>query len=111
MSKPAFSGTFAATSLAEVLKMLVQAKQTGNLLIDNDGIKGAVALENGLIINARADECVGMHALFQFVAWHGAHFEFHEQPLAPDLTRDLSVYDPGVLITGVAAKTDACAEI
>jgi hypothetical protein len=111
MPKPVFSGTLTATNLAEALRMLVQAKKTGNLVLDHDGVKGAVALENGLIINAKAEDCIGMHALFQFVSWNNAHFEFQEQPLAPDLTRDLSVYDPEVLITGVAAKTGACAEI
>lgn len=104
MPTPAPSGPFATTNLAEILRMLVQAKQTGMLILQNGDEEGLVALENGMILNAKTGPCSGMHALFQMVGWHEAHFEFRQQPLAPDQSRDLCVYDPGVLITGVAAK-------
>jgi len=45
-------------------------------------------------------------ALFQFVGWSDASIEFHERPIPADLPRDLAVYDPEVLITGVAFKVD-----
>lgn len=108
MSSPASSEPF---HLAEILRMLVQARQTGILLIQNGEEEGAVALENGMIVDAKTGLQSGMHALFEFVGWSGAHFEFREKPLASDLSRDLAVYDPEVLITGVAAKVAAGATI
>ena len=45
-------------------------------------------------------------ALFHFVAWHEAKFNFKEGPIGSDYARDLAVYDPQVLITGVALKLD-----
>jgi hypothetical protein len=111
MPIPPFSGTFATTNLAETLRMLVQAKQTGILYIHHGAEEGILALENGMIINAKTALHSGMHALFEFVGWHEAHFEFKEKPLPPDFSRDLSVYDAGVLIAGVAAKVAAGATI
>jgi hypothetical protein len=107
MPSPASFGPFATTNLAEILRMLVQAKQTGMLMLHNEGAEGFVALENGMILNAKTGLYTGMHALFQLVSWHEAHLEFRQQAIAPDLSRDLSVYDPEVLITGVAAKGGA----
>ncbi len=99
-----FSGTFRATNLAEILRMLVRARQTGNLIVQEGSHEGTLAVENGMIVNAKAGLSSGMHALFELVGWRQARFEFREQALAADLPRDLSVYDPEVLITGVAAK-------
>jgi hypothetical protein len=104
MSTPEFSGSFSTTNLAEVLRMLVQAKQTGILVLQNAEEEGAVSMENGMILNAKAGADSGMRALFQIVGWHDARFEFRQQTLDPALKRDLSVYDPKVLITGVAEK-------
>lgn len=106
---PLFSGTFATSSLTEVLRSLVNAKQTGYLKIRDSQQEGFVAIENGLIINARGVHCVALHALFQFVGWRDATFDFHERPMPADLSRDLVVYDPQVLIEGVAFKVDELA--
>jgi len=105
---PLFAGTFVATNLTEILRRLVQAKQTGILKIREAEKEGTLAMENGMIVNAKTGHYGGMHALFQFVAWKEAHFEFQQKPLAVDLTRDLAVYDPEVLIAGVAAKIKEC---
>jgi hypothetical protein len=69
-------------------------------------LEGCLAVENGIILNARAGSDTGLHALFQFVGWREARFEFHERPMPAVLARDLAVYDPQVLITGVAFKVD-----
>ena len=68
--------------------------------------EGCLAIENGIILHARAGPDTGLPALFQFVAWREAQYEFHERPMPADLSRDLAVYDPEVLITGVAFKVD-----
>ena len=87
--------------------MLVQAKQTGILVLQHDEAEGFVSMENGMILNAKAGADSGMRALFEFVGWPEARFEFRQQALAPDLKRDLAVYDPDVLIAGVAEKVGA----
>lgn len=69
-----------------------------------------VALETGMIVNAQTPLHGGMHALFEFVGWNEPHFEFLERPLATDLPRDLAVYDPLVLLAGVAAKMASLAD-
>jgi hypothetical protein len=106
-----FSGTFVGTDLAEILRMLVKARQTGNLTVQESGQEGTLAVENGMIVNAKTGLSSGMHALFELVGWHEARFEFREEPLAPDFPRDLSVYDPEVLIAGVAAKAKSAAMV
>ena len=109
MPHPSFAGPFADTTLAEILQMLIQAKKSGLLFIHSGEEEGSVALENGMILNAQAGPYSGMHALFQFVSWPEAHFQFREQALEASLARDLAVYDPQVLITGVAGKITAAA--
>jgi hypothetical protein len=103
---PLSSGTFSTSNLTDTLRVIVHGKQTGNLKIKDGALEGSVAVENGNILHARAGNSTGLHALFQFVGWREAHYEFQERPIALDLPRDLAVYDPEVLITGVAFKVD-----
>jgi hypothetical protein len=103
---PLLSGTFATSNLTELLRVLVNAKQTGYLIVKEGEQEGHLAVENGIILHARAGSDTGLHALFQFVGWREARFDFHERPIPADLSRDLAVYDPQVLITGVAFKVD-----
>src|ERR1700691_4484797 len=103
---PLLSGTFATSNLTEILRIIVNAKQTGYLKMVEGGQEGCLAVENGIILHARAGSDTGLHALFQFVGWREARFDFHERPMPADLTRDLAVYDPQVLITGVTFKVD-----
>ena len=103
---PLLSGTFANSNLTEILRIVVDAKQTGYLKLRDGTLEGCLAVENGIFLNARAGSATGLTALFQFVGWREAKFEFHERPLPADLLRDLAVYDPEVLITGIAFKVD-----
>jgi hypothetical protein len=82
------------------------SKQTGYLKVKEGEREGFVAVDNGVIINAKTGPYTALHALFQFVGWREARFDFHERPMSPELSRDLVVYDPKVLITGIAAKVD-----
>jgi len=100
------SGTFATSTLTDILRIIVDAKQTGYLKLKDAQQDGCLAIENGIILHARAGTSTGLPALFQFVGWRDATFEFHERPMPADLLRDLAVYDPQVLITGVAFKVD-----
>jgi len=106
---PVSSGTFNTSSLTEILRMLVNSNQTGYLRIKEGEREGFLSVENGVIVNARIGSTIALHALFQFVAWRTASFDFHERPLPPDQTRDLAVYDPEVLITGIAFKEEELA--
>lgn len=103
---PLSSGTFATSNLTETLRRIVDTKQTGCLKMKEGDQEGCLAVENGIILYARAGSDTGLHALFQFVGWREARFEFHERSMPADLVRDLAVYDPQVLITGVAFKVD-----
>jgi hypothetical protein len=103
---PVLSGIFETSNLTEILRIIVDAKQTGYLKIKEGEQEGFLAVENGIILHARAGSDTGLHALFHFVAWREARFDFHERPMPADLSRDLAVYDPQVLITGVAFKVD-----
>jgi hypothetical protein len=100
------SGTFETSNLTEILRTIVEAKQTGYLKMKEGEQEGCLAVENGIILQARAGTDTGLHALFQFVGWREARYDFHERPMPADLPRDLAVYDPQVLITGVAFKVD-----
>ena len=84
----------------------MEIKQTGCLKISEGEQEGCIAIENGVILYARAGKDTGLHALFQFVGWRDAKFEFQERAIRTDLSRDLAVYDPQVLLTGVAFKVD-----
>lgn len=108
---PVFSGSFTTTNLAEILRMLVNAKQSGYLNIRYHDLDGFLAVENGVILNAKTGPYTAMHALFQFVAWREAEFDFQEKPISPEMPRDLAVYDPQVLITGVATKVEELATV
>jgi len=103
---PLLSGTFASSNLTELLRVIVNAKQTGYLKLKEGEQDGSIAVENGIIVHARIGSDTGLHALFQFVGWREARYDFHERPLPTDLPRDLAVYDPQLLITGVAFKVD-----
>jgi len=103
---PLISGTFETSKLTDILRTIVDVKQTGYLKISDGEQEGCLAVEYGVILQARAGAATGLPALFQFVGWREAKFEFHERPMPADLSRDLAVYDPQVLITGVAFKVD-----
>ena len=100
------SETFATSNLTEILRVIVNAKQTGYLKMKEGGREGCLAVENGIILHARAGSDTGLPALFDFVGWRKARYEFHERPMPADLPRDLAAYDPEVLIAGVAFKVD-----
>lgn len=91
--------------------MLIQTKQTGYLKMKEGDEEGFLAVENGVIVNARTGPYTALHALFQFVGWREARFEFQERAMSSELLRDLTVYDPQVLITGVANKGNELAAL
>jgi DNA-binding transcriptional ArsR family regulator len=93
-------------NLTEVLRGIIEVRQTGYLKIKDGDHEGCIAVENGVLLYARADSATGLPALFQFVAWREARFEFQERPLRADITRDLAAYDPQVLLTGVVFKVE-----
>jgi hypothetical protein len=95
-----------SSNLLEVLRTLMATKQTGYLKVKEGEQEGFVAVESGVIINAKTGPYTALHALFQFVGWREAKFDFHERPMPSDLSRDLAVYDPKVLMTGIAAKVE-----
>ena len=104
---PAPSGAVSSsTSLTDTLKTIVDVKQTGYLKIKEGDNDGCLTVETGVILNARAGSATGLPALFQFVAWREARFDFQERPIRNDAPRDLAVYDPQVLLTGVAFKVE-----
>jgi len=106
MPPPLPSGSSATFNLTEILRTLVESGQTGYLKMKSGDQEGFVALENGVIVHAVAGTHTGLHALFQFVGWREAHFEFHERPIPATLARDLVVYDAKVLLDGVAFKEE-----
>jgi len=106
-----FSGNFTTASLAEVLRMLVNTKQSGYLNIRRGDLEGFLAIEKGIILYAKTGSHIALHALFQFIVWRDAEFNFQEKPVESDLPRDLSVYDPQVLIAGVVVKVDELAAL
>lgn len=103
---PLLSGTFATSNLTEILRVIVNAKQTGYLKMKEGDQEGYLAIENGVILFAKTGSDSGLHALFQFVGWREGRYDFLERPIPSDLPRDLAVYDPQVLLTGVAFKVD-----
>jgi hypothetical protein len=100
------SETFESSNFTEILRRTVETKQTGCLKVKEGLQEGCIAIENGTILHARAGNDTGLHALFQFVGWREAKFEFQERAIRTDLSRDLAVYDPQVLITGIVFKTE-----
>jgi Domain of unknown function (DUF4388) len=109
ITMPLLSGTSATSTLTEALRKIVDSKQTGYLKLKDTDQEGCIAVENGIILHARAGTATGLHALFQFVGWREVRFDFQERAMPADLVRDLAVYDPQVLITGVAFKVDELA--
>lgn len=99
-------GSASSSTLTDILKTIMEVKHTGYLKIRDGNQEGCLTVENGIILSARAGMTTGLPALFQFVGWREATFEFQERPVKPDVARDLAVYDPQVLITGVAFKSD-----
>lgn len=93
------------STLSEMLQAVLGTKQTGYLKIQEGEHEGFLAVENGTIVNAKTGSYIALQALFQLVGWKEAHFEFHERPIPEDLTRDLAVYEPQVLIQGIDKKT------
>ena len=103
---PLPSGAIASSNLTETLRFIVRTKQTGYLKVKDGDLEGCLAIETGIILSARAGADTGLTALFQFVGWREARYDFHERPIPSDVSRDLAVYDPEVLITGIAFKLD-----
>jgi len=95
-----------STNLNEILKNIVEVRQSGYLKVKEGENEGCIAVENGVILHAHAGSATGLPALFQFVGWREATFEFQERPLRVDIGRDLAVYDPQILLTGVAFKIE-----
>jgi hypothetical protein len=92
--------------LTDILKTIVEVKQTGYLKLADGNNEGCLAVENGVMLCARAGSATGLPALFQFVSWREAKIEFQEKPIRVDTARDLAVYDPHVLLDGVLFKVE-----
>ncbi|MCE0496452.1 MAG: DUF4388 domain-containing protein [Methylacidiphilales bacterium] len=105
----AFSGSLKTSNLSQVLQKLVDGRKTGYLRFKEGEKEGFIALENGIILNALTGPYTALHALFQFVQWRGARIDFCEELISSDFGRDLAVYDPPVLISGVAYKEEELA--
>jgi len=103
---PSLSGVPSASNLTDILKKIVEGKQTGYLKIAEGDNEGCVAVENGVLLGARAGSATGLGALFQFVGWREARYEFQERPVRPDTARDLAVYGAQVLLDGVQFKIE-----
>ncbi len=104
---PSPSGAVSSlATLTDILKTIVDVRQTGCLKIKEGDREGCIAVENGVILSARTGPATGLPALFQFVAWREAKFDFQERPVRPDTARDLAVYDPQVLLTGISFKIE-----
>lgn len=106
-----FSGSFTTVSLAEVLRMLVNTKQTGALEISQGNHQGVLLLEKGRIVHGQAGGYSGMAALFQFIIWRAGEFKFVEGALRPDNPQSLTAIEPQVLIEGVERKIDELAAL
>ncbi len=100
------SGSLSTSTLVEILRSLVNTKQTGYLKIKENEREGFIAVENGVIVNAKTGPYTALHALFQFVGWRETKIEFHERPMADELGHDLAVYEPQVLLDGLMAKVE-----
>jgi len=105
----AFSGSLKTLNLSQVLQKLVDGRKTGFLRFKESEKEGFIALENGVILNALTGPYTALHALFQFVQWRGAQIDFSEKSIPADFVRDLAVYDPQVLVSGVAYKEEELA--
>ncbi len=92
--------------LTDILKTIVEVKQTGYLKLADGNNEGCLAVENGVLLSARAGTATGLPALFQFVSWREAKIDFQEKPIRVDTARDLAVYDPHVLLDGVLFKVE-----
>jgi uncharacterized protein YidB (DUF937 family) len=92
--------------LTDILKKIVEVKQTGYLKLAGGDNEGCLAVENGVLLSAKAGSATGLGALFQFVGWREAKLEFQERPVRSDTGRDLAVYDPQVLLAGVLFKIE-----
>jgi hypothetical protein len=92
--------------LTDILKAIIEVKQTGYLKLRDGTHEGCLAVENGVLLNARAGSATGLAALFQFIGWREAKLEFQEKPMRADTARDLAVYDPQVLLAGVQFKVE-----
>jgi hypothetical protein len=104
---PSSSGAVSSSSsLIDILKTTVDVKQTGYLKIREGDREGCVTVETGVILSARTGTATGLPALFQFVGWREATFEFQERSVRVDTPRDLAVYDSQVLLSGVAFKVE-----
>jgi hypothetical protein len=98
------SGNFANSTLTDILRTVIETKQTGYLKVHDDTHDGCVSIENGVILHAKTGAARGLPALFDFVGWREPKFEFHERPMPADVTRDLAAYDSQVLLTGLSYK-------
>jgi hypothetical protein len=103
---PLPTATCATSNLTDILRSVVDAKQTGYLKLKDTTQEGCIAIENGNILHAKTGTSRGLPALFQFVGWRDAKVEFHERPMPPDLVRDLAAYESHLLLTGIAFKID-----
>jgi hypothetical protein len=103
---PSLDAAPSSSPLTDILKAIIEVRQTGYLKIKDGDNEGCLTVENGVILHARAGSETGLPALFQFVGWRYAKFDFQERPVKADGARDLAVYDPQVLLTGVAFKVD-----
>jgi hypothetical protein len=94
------------SNLVDILRSVVETKQTGYVKLTDGAQEGCVAVENGNILHAKTGSARGLPALFQFVSWRDARIDFHERPMPTDLVRDLASYESHVLLSGIAFKVD-----
>lgn len=108
---PQFAGNINKVGLAEVLRLLSGTKQTGRLILKQREAEGALGLEEGKIVQAKAGEETGMPAIYQIILWREAQFAFEDGPLPENRARELAGFDTKVIVDGIAKKIDELAAL
>jgi hypothetical protein len=72
-----FSGRFADFSLPDILRILIDSKKTGELVIEFEGLKSRVFVNTGKVSHAETPELSGQAAVYEMLNYgSSATFEF-----------------------------------
>ena len=87
-----FSGRFADFSLPDILRILIDSKKTGELVIEFEGLTSRIFVNTGKVSHAETPELSGQPAVYEMLNYgSSATFEFLiDAPLPqPTISSDL----------------------
>jgi CheY-like chemotaxis protein len=77
-----FFGKLSLIGLADLIQIMEQRRNTGTLILSDEGKKGIIYFQEGRILDATVGRRKGKRAIYHLAAWDKGDFSFRSEPVS-----------------------------